>query len=192
MYLKVSIIVNDIQRDKVKVKKKHISRRFKKGRASRLAIIVKVKDDGTKKRRLIVDLKRSGRNALAYVAERVVPPRLGDAVFMMLLMLRMLTDPLVNPAMAACHAASDFGVELVSGDFSGAYYHFRIHESEWEHCLSPDVLQDSMLLWIHMCFGLVAAPLIWCRLAAAIARGLGMEVPVAAARGEQGGAQDRV
>ena len=37
-------------------------RRFKK-RASKMAIIVKVKDDGSKKRRLIVDLKRSGKNA---------------------------------------------------------------------------------------------------------------------------------
>ena len=50
-----------------------------------LAQKLKTKDDGTRKRRLIVNLKRSGRNALAYVAERVVLPRLQDAVFMMLM-----------------------------------------------------------------------------------------------------------
>ena len=27
----------------------------------------------------------------------------------------------------------DFGVELVSGDFSDAYFHFRVHEAEWRH-----------------------------------------------------------
>ena len=70
---------------------KSAQRRFKK-RASKMAIIVKIKDDGSKKHRLIVDLKRSGKNALAYMAERVVLPRLQDAVFMMPLMLRMLSN----------------------------------------------------------------------------------------------------
>ena len=60
---------------------KQAQRGFKK-RASKTAIIVKIKDDGSKKRRLIVDLKRSGKNALGYVAERVVFPRLADAVWM--------------------------------------------------------------------------------------------------------------
>ena len=69
-------------------------------------------------------------------------------------------------------AAANYGVELFSADFSDAYFHFRIHEAEWRHTVSPDVSvnSDPMLQWIHMCFGLKAAPLIWCRLAAAVMR----------------------
>ena len=112
-----------------RISKRRVRERFKGGQASKLAIIVKTKDDGTRKRRLIVDLKRSGRNALAYVAERVVLPRLQDAVFMMLMMFQLL----VNGGVIAANGLwppGDFGVELVSGDFSDAYYHFRIHQSE--------------------------------------------------------------
>ena len=107
--------------------------------------------NGAKKRRQIVDLKRSGRNALAYAAERVVLPRLQDAVFMMLMMFQLLVSGGVIAA-NVLWPPGDFGVELVSGDFSDAYYHFRIHQAEWEHCVSPDVYMDTMLLWIHMCF----------------------------------------
>ena len=64
----------------------------------------------------------------------------------------------------------DFDIELVSGDFSDAYFHFRVHPDAWKHCLSPDLVLGWVLLWVHMCFGLRAAPLVWCRFAAAVPR----------------------
>ena len=42
--------------------------------------------------------------------------------------------------------------------------------AEGEPAHSGIVMCDTMLLWIHMCFGLKAAPLLWCRFAAAVAR----------------------
>ncbi len=65
---------------------------------------------------------------------------------------------------------TDFGVELVSGDLSDAYFHFRVHPDERKHCLSPDLWPGTVLLWVDMCCGLRAAPLIWCRFAAGVAR----------------------
>ena len=45
-------------------------------------------------------------------------------------------------------------------------------EAEQQHCLSPDLehMQETMLTWVHMCFGLKGAPLIWCRLGVAASR----------------------
>ena len=59
---------------------------------------------------------------------------------------------------------------FISGDWSDAYFHFRVHEDEWKHCLTPSLDVDSVLVWIHMFFGLKGAPLIWSRFAAAVAR----------------------
>jgi hypothetical protein len=100
-----------------RLKKADVKKRFRKGHNSRMAVIVKVKDDGSKKRRLIVDLKRSLANAAARVPERVVLPRLGDAVWMILHMMRYhLSCGWIDPG---CHPA-DYDLEMVTGDFSDA------------------------------------------------------------------------
>ena len=117
----------------------------------------------------------------------MVLPRLGDAVWMLVNFLRALMTMCLWFPGTPIWSESNFSVELVTGDFSDAYYHFRVAEEEHRHCLSPDVpytpepaegepahsgivMCDTMLLWIHMCFGLKAAPLLWCRFAAAVAR----------------------
>ena len=110
---------------------KDARRRFNE-RASKMAIIVKVRDDGSKKRRLIVALKRSKpipANERAFVPEGVVLRRLGDAVMMM--MLSMMSTLLATGPLAAGKAV-DFALKLVSGDFSDAYFHFRVHQKEWK------------------------------------------------------------
>ena len=53
---------------------------------SKMCLIVKTRDDGTLKLRLIVDLKRSGANRDAVIPQRVVLPRIRDATAMMTLM----------------------------------------------------------------------------------------------------------
>ena len=58
-----------------RLKKAMVKKRFPSGHNSKMAIIIKMKDDGTVKRRTIVDLRRGGANAAAKVFERVVLPR---------------------------------------------------------------------------------------------------------------------
>ena len=45
---------------------------------SKLACIIKVRDDGTRKVRNVLDLRRSGYNEMVSLPERVVLPRLRD------------------------------------------------------------------------------------------------------------------
>ena len=56
--------------------------RFGSGTVSRLALITKVKDQGVIKRRIVIDLLRSGGNARARVPERIVLPRGVDVTSM--------------------------------------------------------------------------------------------------------------
>ena len=51
---------------------------FGTGTVSKLALIVKEKGDGAIKRRIIIDLLRSGGNDRAKVPERIVLPRCSD------------------------------------------------------------------------------------------------------------------
>eukprot|EP00969_Alexandrium_andersonii_P111855 4940245-Alexandrium_andersonii.AAC.1 len=53
--------------------------RFGGGTVSKVALILKTKADGSTKRRLVVDLRRSGGNALARAPQRIVLPRIVDA-----------------------------------------------------------------------------------------------------------------
>eukprot|EP00972_Heterocapsa_arctica_P075997 11208047-Heterocapsa_arctica.AAC.1 len=53
--------------------------RWPTGTISKMALLIKERDDGSRKLRLVVDLRRSGANALALVPERPVLPRLSDA-----------------------------------------------------------------------------------------------------------------
>ena len=132
---------------------------------ARLAIIVKEKEAAAPgqerkvKRRIIVDHKRNGGNDRARVPERPVLPRVIDAVNMFLRMM----------SMAIAWGWGEEHCELITGDFSDAYFHFRVYADEQKHCLTPDLLKAwvTMLMWVHMCFGLRAAPLPRCRLAAA-------------------------
>ena len=47
---------------------------------SKLACIIKVREDGTKKVRNVLDLRRSGYNEHVNLEERIVLPRLGDLI----------------------------------------------------------------------------------------------------------------
>ena len=54
--------------------------RFGRGTISKMALIQKVKENGTTKNRIIVDMRRSGGNARARVPERLVLPRVTDVI----------------------------------------------------------------------------------------------------------------
>lgn len=61
-----------------KIPKSIAKERFGDGTVSRLALLVKQKDDKTVKRRIIVDMKRSGGNDRASCPERIILPRIQD------------------------------------------------------------------------------------------------------------------
>lgn len=48
--------------------------------------------------------------------------------------------------------------------------HLGVRESELRHCYAAHPDQDKVILWTALCFGLKAAPLLWGRFAAAVAR----------------------
>ena len=57
-----------------------VRRRFPEGTASRLALILKQKPDGSTKRRIVIDMKGSKGNERAPIRERIVLPRAQDIV----------------------------------------------------------------------------------------------------------------
>ena len=68
----------------IKVPKKEVEKaNFKGTTVSKLGLIVKKKEDGSTKRRIIIDLKRSGGNDKAYLPERLILPRPVDAIAML-------------------------------------------------------------------------------------------------------------
>ena len=146
----------------VKVKKEEVEKAgFKGTTISRLGLIVKDKEDGSKKRRIIIDLKRSGGNKKAELPERIILPRPMDAVAMM-------------RKMHALHAEQgsqqDRSMELVMIDISDAYMHLAVKEEEKGHCLAPALDNEHWLLFIALLFGFKTAPLTWSRVAAMVAR----------------------
>ena len=142
---------------------------FPHGSLSKLAIIIKEKADGSVKRRIIVDLRRSGANSKSKVRERIVLPRPGD-VLAAARSMAGLEQTLWQSRLEANDRCELWDAEFVTTDFSDAYMHFRVHSSEWADCLAGDLSEDSVLMFIMLCFGLKAAPLIWGRFAAAVAR----------------------
>ena len=66
---------------------------FSQGTISKLAIIVKERPDKTKKRRLIIDLRRSGGNSKARLEEKLVLPRASDAITSLRTLARLTDNP---------------------------------------------------------------------------------------------------
>ena len=71
---------------------KEVARKeMKGGTISRLGLIIKLKDSGEKKRRVVIDLKRSGGNSLSRLPEKLTLPRVTDAVQLMKEMRKLTT-----------------------------------------------------------------------------------------------------
>lgn len=62
----------------VELSESQLQQQFPTGTVSKLALIVKEKEDGSFKRRVIIDLLRSGGNKRCKVRERIVLPRIVD------------------------------------------------------------------------------------------------------------------
>ena len=100
---------------------------FDWGTVSRLALIVKTKQDGSVKRRVVVDLLRSGGNNRTVTPEHIVLPRIIDVT-------RMARD------MAERNEA-DNGTrtaEFVMYDLQDAFCHFPVSRGELANCLARE------------------------------------------------------
>ena len=158
-----------------RITEQQVRKHFSQGTVSKLGVVVKPKDDGSKKVRLVIDMRRSGGNDKAELPERLVLPRVWDAVEDMKRLRR-------------CHPQEPSGEErkenwaqeLVMVDISDAFPHFKVDQSELEHCITPDVGREGYLLFKAMLFGSKCAPLLWSRLAAWVARALHTCLPAAA------------
>lgn len=134
-----------------------------------MALIVKHKRDGSKKRRIIVDLRRSGANSRSLCPERIVLPRPSEITAD----ARKLAEAEPRAREWAVQQGLDMAgwdLEVLSADFSDAYIYWAIREEDLRHCYAAHPDNDKAILWVALCFGLKAAPLLWGRLAAAVAR----------------------
>ena len=136
---------------------------------SRLGLIVKDKPDGSKKRRVIVDARRSGANQRARCPERIVLPRPEDVHFMLRSMKEGEPDLLAyyrNESMST----ADWGAEFVAADLTDAFCHYPVSERELQQCLSPAGDHQHVYVFTALFFGHKSAPLLMCRLAALLTR----------------------
>ena len=86
---------------------------------SKMVCIVKEKDDGSVKLRLITDMLRSGVNSFVKLNERIVLPRLFDLIEATLRM------------MESCPSTEE--VEMMVSDFSDAFHSMGVREEERRH-----------------------------------------------------------
>ena len=158
----------------VRLSWKEVEERFETGTCSRMALLLKQKQDGSVKRRIILDMRRSGGNSRAKVDERIILPRLGDVVGMVKdlkskesQLYQQIVAAGVNPATAR----DDVGErEFILVDLADAFCHFAVADEELCHCVTPDETSDGCLLWVAMLFGYKAAPLVMARLSSALGR----------------------
>ena len=135
------------------------------GTVSKMALILKEKSDGTVKRRIILDLRRSQGNQRSKVNERIVLPRIQDVVSSL------------REIWATKHLQNHIGgnekedyFEFYLIDLQDAFTHFAIRKEELRHCVTPDEKEEEAILWRAMLFGYKAAPLLMGRLSSAIGR----------------------
>eukprot|EP00438_Fugacium_kawagutii_P033982 Skav228940 [mRNA] locus=scaffold2181:359534:359893:- [translate_table: standard] len=57
--------------------------KFPGGTVSRLGLVLKTKDTGEIKRRIVIDLRRSGGNAKSVLPEKLILPRVVDVIHML-------------------------------------------------------------------------------------------------------------
>ena len=143
-----------------------IHQNFPTGTASRLALIMKQKPDGSTKRRIVIDLRRSGGNARAEVPERIVLPRAWDVI----VSAKYMKEHEAEIPEVTNGGPFEKDAEFMLLDLKDAFCHFGLHPNELCHAVSPGLESGTGILWCAMLFGYTAAPLIMGRLSAAVAR----------------------
>lgn len=143
---------------------------FGRRTVSKLALILKVREDNTVKKRIVIDPKRSSGNAKAHLPERLCLPRPMDCV-------EMVKDIYQAAGIGGHHPDSRWGQEFILIDVTDAFMTFGVDRNEWGHCLAPSTRDNELLMFTAMLFGFKTAPLLYSRLAAWVSRWLQALVP---------------
>ena len=153
------------------INKQRAVEKFGEGTVSRIALLVKQKEDLTVKRRIIVDMRRSGGNDRATCPERIILPRIQDVTKMGQDMARRCTE--VEEATRNYREnqrdKDPVVAQLIAFDLKDAFCHFGLCKEELKHSLAP-LDDENFVLFSAMLFGFRSAPLIMGRLSAAIGR----------------------
>ena len=123
--------------------------------SSKLACIVKVREDGTLKVRDVIDLRRSGYNLLVKMVERIVLPR---------------TKDLVDDALSMMEA-NVRGTEMwaLVSDFADAFHTLGARPSEHKYLIARHPVRGFVGYLTALCGG-AACPLVWGRGGALLGR----------------------
>ena len=136
--------------------------RFPEGTASRLALVMKQKPDGSTKRRIVIDMKRSRGNDRANIKERIVLPRAQDIVESLRVMRSRERElrgrDSERSILKNSKAFKDTEVEFCLLDLQDAFCHFGVHPTELKHCVSPGLESGTGILWVAMLFGFKGGP----------------------------------
>ena len=124
---------------------------------NKMACIIKEKEDGTVKLRLITDMLRSRVNEFVKLNERLVLPRICDALEAALSLLEL----------AQSNAEDD--VEMMVSDFADAFHSMGVHPSERRHQVVAG-MDGQYHIYETVVFGGGGSPLIWGRGAAFLSR----------------------
>ena len=135
---------------------------LKGGTVSKLGLIVKVKDSGETKRRVIIDLRRSGGNSKSSLPEKLILPRPVDATRMM--------KSIREKENLAEKKDPTWSTELAVVDISDAFTVLPVAEVERKHCLTPGIEENVIYQFQALLFGFKVAPLLYSRFAALVAR----------------------
>ena len=124
---------------------------------TRLACVVKQKESGEVKYRLVIDSRRSGVNGLCKVRERVLLPKITDAV------------AALNRVRQGMDMQSDDELEMFSADFRDAFHTLPLRKEDRCYVICKDMHGKYHVSKVVL-FGLAPGPLLWARLASAAMR----------------------
>ena len=155
-----------------------LRRQFPTGTISKLALILKEKEDGSIKRRIIIDLLRSGGNSRCKIRERIVLPRVQDVMDSLKYLREQRFSVMLRAQREEWPDADQCqDIELVSADLADAYCHLAVAERELGNCVTPSMHPGKYLVFTAMLFGFRGAPLIMGRFASMLARMLQALIP---------------
>ena len=143
---------------------------FGTGTVSKLACIHKVRDDGSAKTRIIVDLLRSDGNRRARVPERVILPRASDVCDMVRELYSEAREFRRSLGPLEDEDRQSWGMEILMLDLADAFCHFPLRKEELRHALATGLQENQIICFTAMLFGFRGAPLVMGRLSAALAR----------------------
>ena len=122
---------------------------------SKMAALVKEREDGTKKLRLIIDMRRSHVNAHARVHERIVLPRITD----------MINDALALQSLTE----SDEELDMTVLDWADAFHSMGVAPAEFPHQIVKG-FEGTYIGYETVLFGGAGSPGVWGRAAAFLGR----------------------